>query len=338
MKCSSSLIFAVVGLLVEILYVTKGVLLIARYSYPPKLCLNSSALVEGDDSIQIAQENDRAYYFTVAVYAFCSVLRCIEYIPLVIGLDRFWKDKEKDEFSLPKLQYRELFIWSLLAVVLLLGLSLPAVGIAVELELKHNCGDSKAAIFLVYCFFNFIRYTWAFSVRAGMVFVTFIVREIWKNDAISEISSDMLTANYINKGKRAQKVARIFQKWFLFPWIVFFLASSLEAKNVLRVWNGDRVGILPLPLAYYLLYNINQILLLLIPYLCGLKMDYYHHKFYNNMKLKVGYQTAKLIPEVDNYNFVPRVWGLDIKVQMDSPIYILFLILSLLFTICGTLF
>ena len=328
MKCPRSLIFVLVGLLIEIIYITKGVLLIARYSYPPKLCPNSTAVVEDDDSEEIGQGNDRAYYFTVAVYAFCSLLRCIEYIPLIIRIDRFWKDKKKEEFpKLPELQNRELFIWSLLAMVLLLSLSVPAVGIAVQLKVKQHCGDSMAAIYIAYCCINFFRYAWAFLVRAGMVFATFTVREIWKNAA-----DTLSRADYIDKGEKAQKVTRIFQTWFLFPWIVFFIASSLEAKNVLRVWNGDKVEILPLPLAYYFLYNINHIILLLIPYLCGLKMNYYHHELYNNIKLKVDYQ------QDDSYDFVPRVWGLGIKVQMDSVLYIVFLLLGILFTIFGTLF
>ena len=72
---------------------------------------------------------------------------------------------------------------------------------------------------------------------------------------------------------------------------------------------------------------------LLIPYLCGLKMDYYHHKFY---KEHVSRPTET--PEEDDYNFVPRVWGLGIKVKMNSVIYSLFLLLGIFFTLCGSLF
>ena len=330
MKCSGPLKIVLLGLLVEIIYITKGVLLIARYSFPPKSCPNSTELVESDDSAELVTSGpDRMYYFTVAVYAFCSLLRCIEYIPLLIELYKFWKAKNK-EFSFPKLQCTELMICSSLAMILLLCLSVPTVGIA--LELNKECGDSLGTVYIVYCVVNFFRYTWAFSARAGMVFATFAVREIWMNNAPESGSTEEL---YKEKGERVQKVARIFQTWFLFPWIIFFIASSLEAKNVLRVWNGDRIEILPLPLAYYLLYNINQIMLLLIPYLCGLKMDYYHHKFY---KQEVSCQTAMPIQEEDDYNFVPCVWGLGIKVKMNSVIYSLFLLLGIFFTLCGALF
>ena len=314
-----------------ITYITKGGLLIARYSYPPKSCPNSTELIESDDSAELETSGpDRTYYFTVAVYAFCSLLRCIEYIPLLIGLYKFWKAKNKIKISFPKLQYSELMICSLLAMILLLCLSVPAVGIA--LELNKQCEDSLATVYIVYCVVNFFRYTWSFLVRAGMVFATFVVREIWMDNTPESESADEL---YKEKGEKVQKVAGIFQTWFLFPWIIFFIASSLEAKNVLRVWNGNREEILPMPLAYYLIYNINQIMFLLIPYLCGLKMDYYHHKFY---KRHVSCQTAMLIQEDDDYNFVPRVWGLGIKVKMNSVIYSLFLLLGIFFTLCGTLF
>ena len=333
MKCSGPLKIVLLGLLVEIIYITKGVLLIARYSYPPKSCPNSTELVESDDSVELETSGpDRTYYFTVAVYAFCSLLRCIEYIPLLIGLHEFWKDKN-EEIAFPKLQCTELMICSSLAMILFLCLSVPAVGIA--LELNKQCEDSLAVVYIVYCVVNFFRYTWAFLVRAGMVFATFAVREIWTNNTPVSGSTDQLYKIYEGKGENVQKVAGIFQTWFLFPWIIFFIASSLECKNVLRVWNGDREEILPLPLAYYLLYNINQIMLLLIPYLCGLKMDYYHHKFY---KRHVSCQTERLIQEDDDYNFVPCVWGLDIKVKMNSVIYSLFLLLGIFFTLCGTLF
>ena len=318
------------GLLVEIIYITKGVLLIARYSYPPKSCPNSTELVESDDSAELETSGpDRTYYFTVAVYAFCSLLRCIEYIPLLIGLHEFWKDKN-EEIAFPKLQCTELMICSSLAMILFLCLSVPAVGIA--LELNKQCEDPLAAVFIVYCVVNFFRYTWSFLVRAGMVFATIAVREIWMNNTY-EFKSESTDKLYKEKGKMVQKVAGIFQTWFLFPWIIFFAASSLECKNVLRVWNGNREKILPLPLTYYFLYNINQIMFLLIPYLCGLKMNYYHHKFY---KRHVSCPTET--PEDDDYNFVPCVWGLGIKVKMNSVIYSLFLLLGIFFTLCGSLF
>lgn len=330
--------------MVEIIYIIKAVLLITRYSHLPESCPNGTELVEGDDSPELVTSgSDRTYYFTVAVYAFCNLLRCIEYIPLFIGLYKFWK---AEGFSCPKLQDRGQMICSLLATipVLVLCLSVPAVGIA--LEVNKQCEDPLAGVFIVYCVVNFFRYAWSFLVRAGMVFATFAVREIWMNNTYESKSIDEL---YKAKGDKVQKVAGIFQTWFLFPWIIFFAASSLECKNVLRVWNGDREEILPLPLAYYFLYNINQIMFLLIPYLCGLKMDYYHHKFYKEhvsrptetpefYKQEVSCQTAMPIQEEDDYNFVPRVWGLGIKVKMNSVIYSLFLLLGIFFTLCGSLF
>lgn len=66
-----------------------------------------------------------------------------------------------------------------------LGLSIPAVGIAVEYFYISNdeCGSSRLATigFYIYCFFNFSRYAWAYTVRIAMVYATLMIKKIWKN-------------------------------------------------------------------------------------------------------------------------------------------------------------
>ena len=83
----------VIAVLVELLYITKGLLLITRYLYPP-VCSNATynSLVEGDDSPEL--HRDEEYYFTVGVYAICSFIRCLEYIPIFIGLYQFFNSKK----------------------------------------------------------------------------------------------------------------------------------------------------------------------------------------------------------------------------------------------------
>ncbi len=239
-------------------------------------------------------------------------------------------------------------------MLLPLHFSIPAVGIVLELASeKEHCGDSMAAVFVTYCAINFFRYTWAFLVRVGMVIALLKIREIWgKFPDTSQCRSAVqlhakLTDKYIEAGKQVQEITGIFQTWFLFPWIIFFLASSLEAKNVLWVWNSEREDVENLPVIYYLLYNINQMVGLLVPYLCGQKMDSYHHQYHLKMEQAQldpnrdekfrAEQRAMLIQEEDNYNFVPRVWGLGIKVKMNSLIYVIFLIAGLFFTLFGAM-
>lgn len=343
------------------IYISKGTLLITRYSHPSKMCPNNTHVEpeEGDDSAVI-EAADREYYFTVVVYAICSTLRCIEYIPLLTGLYKFLKGFKKER--IPRLQHSYRVVWFLLAPVLLLALSVPAIGVVLELDYEEQkrCNSSMAKIFVVYCIINFFRYTWAFLIRVAMVAATLFVREIWAATYNMENFMDItpeqrratrvharLTAEYTKRGKMVQAIASIFQTWFLFPWIIFFMASSLEAKKILQIWSREEEEIAPLPLVYFLLYNISQVIFLLIPYLCGQKMDHYHHNSHIQMRelqlnpemgeKYIAHQRTMLIKEDEDYNFVPRAWGIGIKVKMNSLIYVIFLILGLLFTLWGTL-
>ena len=85
----------VVAILVEFIYISKGVLLIYRYSHPSKVCVNHTIQpAEDDDSLEF-EKDDRGYNFTVLVYGICSLIRCIEYIPLFIGLWRYLDKTDK---------------------------------------------------------------------------------------------------------------------------------------------------------------------------------------------------------------------------------------------------
>ena len=353
MKLRSAVI--VVAILVEFIYISKGVLLIFRYSHPSKVCVNHTIQpAEDDDSLEF-EKDDRGYNFTVLVYGICSLLRCIEYIPLFIGL---WQYLDKTYKKRPhkKLKCKHYFTYLMpLIPVLAISLSIPAVG----LSLEKRCGDAKvmANVFTAYCSVNFLRYAWAFSVRMGMVFATLQVKKIWKNvlDGIQNANDEnttllhaSLTDIYINAGEYVKKIARIFERWFLFPWIIFFLASSLKAKNILSLWNNNEKEIQIFPLVYFILYNVNQMIFLIIPYLCAKKMNHYHHKCVLEIQKKqlntekgeefVAKQRKLLIQVDKNYDVEPRVWGLGFKVKMNSFIYIIFLLLGLVFTLFSPMF
>ena len=341
------------------MYAAKAVLLIARFMYPSE-CRNATDIlsVEGEDSPE-SQRDDHAYFFAVGVYAICNVLRLIEYIPLFTGLYRYLKDDEK--LASPKLKEPKYYAWLLiLPPALALALSIPLVGIAAENyhERKH-CSDPRAHIYYAYCAVNIFRYIWSFTVRVGMVAATLKVRELWydvaipgtgsnKGTADSEALHATLTKKYQEAGKEVTKIAHIFQSWFLLPWIIFFLASSVEAKDILSIWNENSESIETLPMVYFVLYNINQVIFLLIPYMCGQKMNHYHHQCHLRIQEEqlntecmsngdLAESRKLLIQQECAYDFVPCFWGLGFKVRMNSIIYIIFLILGLVFTVCGTM-
>ncbi len=352
----------VVFLLIEIMFLVKGALLLTRYSRPLSECENFTADFEtsngtaGDrvNPTQATHHETNKYYFVVVVYGIIAILRCIEYIPLLYtGLYDFgtyWIKLE--ETQIPKLQVHYHCVWLLLLPAYLLSLSVPAVGIVIELS-NEDCKDNLAAVFVAYCIVNVGRYTWAFLIRVGMVYATLVIKEIWKaklTDDTNEVFEvhGVLTREYKARGRMVQKIMGIFQTWFLFPWVIFFFASTVEARTVLRPWMEHTNGLSFLPMLFFLLFNINQVMFLLIPYLCGLKMDDYHHKFHKRLRQAqlnseddddecLALQRLLLIQLEDDYNFVPRVWGMDIKVKLQSAIYVIFLIVGMLLTLSGTL-
>ena len=70
-----------------------------------------------------------------------------------------------------------------------------------------------------------------------MVYATLMINKIRKNvrygnDATTpEELHATLTDQYNEAGKSVKNINKVFQTWFLFPWVIFFIASSLEAKK-----------------------------------------------------------------------------------------------------------
>ena len=126
-----------------------------------------------------------------------------------------------------------------------------------------------------------------------------------------------------------------------------FYCKLSRSKKILAIWNIERDKVAQLPIIYFVLYNINQMLLLIIPYMCGRSIDHNNekcHKKMNAMQLKntrdkkfQAEQRKILIQKEESYDFVPRVWGLGFRVKMNSFIYIVFLLLGLFLTICGAM-
>ena len=254
-----------------------------RYLHRSNVCVNHTIQpAEDDDSPEFERDN-RGYVFTVFLFGIISFLRLVEYIPLFIGLWQYWDDSDgqNNSDSCGLNEHKHYFIFVLLIPVMAISLSLPAIGLLLE----NRCGDASvtANVFIAYCIINFFRYAWAFSVRMGMVFATLKVKEIWKTALPAKQNGNeeppaSLTTKYRKAGEKVKKIAEIFETWFLFPWIIFFLVSSLKAKNILSLWNDEEEEVETLPLVYFLLYNINQMIFLIIPYLCVRKMNHYHHQ------------------------------------------------------------
>lgn len=168
------------------------------------------------------------------------------------------------------------------------------------------------------------------------------------------VSSDFRehSVAYAKIGKEAKVINELFRTWFIVPWAVYFIASSLKSYNIFRPWNTDGDGDTPpsnIPQIYYLLYNINQFITLLIPYLCAKKINTYHQKYYKQMRnrqlerfeddpSRLSFARQLLIEKEEDYDFVPRIVGTSITISIGSPLYVVILLAGLFLSVTESLF
>jgi hypothetical protein len=152
------------------------------------------------------------------------------------------------------------------------------------------------------------------------------------------------TKGYKETGDQIKGIVSIFNTWYIIPWVVFFVASSLDVKEILQPWNDDST----MARVYYLLYNINQLVKLIVPFLFVTFINLYHHEFYKRMKKNLlhGCKSANEqafahlqfnIEKEEDFDFVAHIPCTGIIIHVDGPLYVLFLLLGLFFTVCSTL-
>ena len=382
LKCGC-IIVVCIAILISIF---KMVLLMARYSIKRVTCiLNKTVDVDGNilqiyhslpDPIHVE------YVFTVVMYAIVSILRLAEYVVLATAIWNFLSNKEfvrtyvhtykKNRGKVTKFVFKWLIV---LCPYLLLGITVPIFGILQELEYDKKvslCHTHTEAVYLAYSAVNFLRYFCAFSVRMALIITTVVIREIWKveeKELESTTPNDNLmaengnhervladwsktttrlhhwTKGYRKTGDTVKGIVSVFQTWYMIPWVIFFIASSLDVKRILQPWSDDSI----MAQIYYLLYSINQLVTLLVPFLFATFINVYHHEFYKCMKkdLLYGCESASQqafahmqfnIEKEEEFDFVARIPCTGITIHVDSPLYVLFLLLGLFFTVCSTLF
>ena len=261
----------------------------------------------------------------------------------------------------------------LIPSLLLLSVGIPIFGILLEIEYSQTteCREHNSSIFIAYCAFNIGRYLFASCVRLMMAVAAIEVGRIWsvvapdpansadveQNDNFlgdwSVISNEHneLSTQYEQRGQKSEIICEIFKTWFIVPWITYFIATSIKTKHVLGPWLQDEeeteVEKKLLPAIYYMLYNVFQVTSLLVAYISGLKMNTYHQMYYASLrKIQLSphknhsqHALARImhIEKKEQYDFVPHVAFTHIKIQMDNPLYVIFLLLGIFFTVCGAL-
>lgn len=253
------------------------------------------------------------------------------------------------------------------------SLSIPALGIALEIKTGKgsNCEPYIYEYHTVYWILDIIRYLYDVAIRLFMVLATLAVGNIWEasesmeSDAHPEepktyrqyledresVSQDHATRwhDYIQRGRRIEYILEIFQTWFVLPWLLYFIGSSLSSDHILRSWketpSGD--GEYDFSEVTYMVYNFNQLFLLTLPYLCSKKMNTHHCNYIFNSRMqqleiqktasRMAFAHMNRIEEEDHFYFVPRIWGSSIKIQVENPLYIMFLLVGIFFTVTEAL-
>ena len=165
------------------------------------------------------------------------------------------------------------------------------------------------------------------------------------------IAKDLCTRinDYNKKGEKARHVLETFKTWFVIPWIVYFIASSLNVNDILKAFRaGDgshSKGHYDLTDINFIVYNFNRIMLLTLAFLCSKKMNSYHHtylmksqhqqvnqyKAHEHNKIALAY--IYKIKKEKHFDFVPRLLGTSIAIPIDNPVYVITLLLGLFFTV-----
>ena len=354
-------IITVTMVLIEVIMFMRGVFLVLRYANPGFLCATGGS---GNNSIKYKLETSFKHVVTPFYYSALALIRIVEYLLLGVSIARYVRSTS---ISYPSRTVINCLLF--MCPALILGLITTGFGLA--MEVAYNQGntqcyphDDSEWYYIVYCCFNFFRYFFAYSVRVSMLIATFRIREIWKLLSKDELKLEQpipsdarlaavsvhktLSAEYKKRGEHVQKIASIFEPWFIIPWIAFFFVTANNAQDVLLPWwQGSDRNVSDWSKAYYLLYHLTQFYLLISQYVCGLKINEYHDNFYRSMRrlqleaydnelykaqscqLQVHYEAMN--------NFAPRIVGINIKTSMESPLYIFLLLIGIFLKTSNTL-
>ena len=323
----------------------------------------------------------------MVVYSLLYIGRFLESLILQIHIYKFFfKDyKETDPLEFVALCIKGLtrkkwitacFVF-LSAYMLAHSLSIPALGIALEIRTGRatGCESYVYEYHTIYWILDTIRYMYDVGIRLFMVLAMLAVRLIWKEVESNytqpenthsgepesykeylkdrEITSESYSTawkDYVDKGRRVEYILEIFQTWFVLPWVLFSISSYLSSEHILRAWketprSGD--GEYDFSEIVYMVYNLNQLILLTLPYLCAKKINTNHCDYvFESRTQQLDAQTSasrlafthiNKIQEEDHFYFTPRIWGTSIKIQVDNPLYVMFLLVGIFFTIAEAL-
>ena len=150
-----------------------------------------------------------------------------------------------------------------------------------------------------------------------------------------------LVNKYVESGEKIKPILQIFQAWFVLQWIVYFLMIFVGITNIVMAYLQNIQH--EYAFMEYVFNSLNVAISLVafsIPYACGNKMNSYHKEYIDTMRETCIKRDGKQFKEVkleswikighskmEDYDFVPRVWGLSIP--LDNSGYTLTVFISI---------
>ena len=149
-------------------------------------------------------------------------------------------------------------------------------------------------------------------------------------------------------------IYKIFQSFFVLQWIIHLFGLSSHIAHLLRPWirhgQVDKPDILIVThQIYQFLFILFDGLALTISHICALKMNTYLRRYIrhtqekqleeakdSNLQLGFSYIVLITTKSVPNSNFSPRIPGTGLRIAINSPTFVLSIVLSI-FGLIGAL-
>ncbi len=241
---------------------------------------------------------------------------------------------------------------------------------------ENSSAGILARVYVTYCVFEFLNATLlACSVRVLLYWQMDSIQNVWFGNK-EEIKAPTRKIDYpdssINKivretwhkekkeyekrGKLVKRLMTPFKDWFLTPWLIFLFMTFINPHTLLTPWTRyEESKLLSMSQVYYLLLVIMKAAQLFIQNVCAVKMNIYHREYFRKMvkRFKKGFtnETNEDIEKEyqeeardfafvfnDKFNFYPSILCIDAKINLDTPLYVLGLVLGIFITASDGLF
>ena len=255
--------------------------------------------------------------------------------------------------------------YTFIAVFILLLLGGAKVSLAIFMENRKANLDE---VYLTYCVLEAGHIFLDVSLRAFMLGEMYKIRHVWTEEATQSGADNNLgrgqsvnneakkgfvkeLEDYRERGNEAKYLLYPFTVWFLTPWIVYLVITSINPHYLLAPWTDSSSRIDNLSRAFHLINVAYRTLLLLLQYAFALKVNQYHRDYYINMRHRVTLkceqdqeyrlEASQFMNSMyfhDDFNFYPTFLSINPRIAVDGPLYVILLVLGVIVNTSEQLF